>query len=260
MNAVKCKINELPPSTCSPAELETLQKALVLRKFLSLPYYLYASLKKFTAELRISLILQFTVQNAKGKKAFTLIEMVVAVAIFTIFISMIAGTYLYIARAQRDTGEVRKVYSSVRDVVEEMSKDIKLMNVYYDCYEEVVSGIDGCDGTFDLSHGLPSEELFLIDGDEAKVFTSDDEGFVTVMGYEMGEGSWMPTSGYEEGAIAFSDLEILGVYFEIYPYSDPAENYEDIDMQFQPYVTIYLDTEDFDLQTSISTRSYGEIN
>ncbi len=195
-------------------------------------------------------------------QAFTLVEMVVAIAIFTIFISMIAGTYLYVARAQRDAAELRKVYSGARDVMEEISKEVKLSSIYYGCYEGSATGIDECLTTVDLTQGTAVENLALIDGDVAKVFYAED-GVVYTNEYDFDGAAWLPSEGYEEGAKAISadPLAVNGIYFWIFPSYDPDEYYDEVLLQFQPYATVYLDAQytdelTFSLQTSVSTRTY----
>ncbi len=199
-------------------------------------------------------------KSITNNKAFTLIEMVVAITIFTIFISMIAGTYLHIAKMQRDMGEMREFYSGARDVMEEIAQEVRLSDVYYECYELGISSIAECLSPYDLSLGGPAENLVLIDGENVKAY-SLDENIVYVNEYEWDGVAWLPADGYEDGAFAISDEILSGLYFGIFPYSDPSENYDNVAMQFQPYITVYMSVmygndSELSLQTSISSRSY----
>ncbi|OIP80074.1 hypothetical protein COW94_01120 [Candidatus Peregrinibacteria bacterium CG22_combo_CG10-13_8_21_14_all_44_10] len=202
------------------------------------------------------------IQKNNNNQAFTLIEMVVAIAIFTIFISMISGTYLYVARAQRDSAEMRKVYSGARDVVSDISQDVKLQSVYYGCYEGSAMGISECLTTVDLTQGNEVDHLALYSGDEAEVFYAED-GVVYVNEYVFDGASWLPASGYEDGAkaVTAAPLTVDGLYFRIFPAYDPDEYYDDVSLQFQPHITVYIDSSysdilNFSLQTSVSTRTY----
>jgi len=206
-------------------------------------------------------------QKAEGmsKAAFTLLEMIVAVTIFTIFVSMLVGTYLYIARAQRDLAEDRKFYSGARDVIEEISKEIKLNKIYYPCYEDLVSGVSEC-GVFDLALGLPTDVLALVNRaeDSLIVYSFSDEGvFVREYSIDINTGDFTPSYGYEDGALRISaeGVNFTNLNFRIFPYSDPDANYDSADYQFMPYVTIYLTVAgglggDYSLETSVSTRIY----
>ncbi|MBU1019019.1 MAG: prepilin-type N-terminal cleavage/methylation domain-containing protein [Patescibacteria group bacterium] len=207
--------------------------------------------------------------NLSSKKAFTLIEMVVAITIFTIFIGIISGTYLYIARAQHDTGEVRKVYSGARDVMEMIVAEARTSAPYYDCYDFGGGGeIPECTGTYNLE--LSAVDVLILLGrseDEITVFSSD-EGEVFMKKYELGAGDvWVPQIGYELGALPISGDEAVfeGLYFEIYPAISPEVNYGDVSVQYQPHVTVYMrvagetrNTSEmiYDLQTTISSRVY----
>lgn len=209
-----------------------------------------------------------------NKTGFTLIEMVVAITIFTIFISMLAGTYLYIARAQSDVGEIRKVYSSTRDTVETIINIARESEVYYDCYSEVIGEIPECNTTVDLSLSAVIEDLVLIDnsGEEVVVFTTyEDEGisYVGVKEYEFSESSssWVEKTDYvfDYLPISSNEMTVKSLYFRIFPYGDPQENYDTLAYQYQPHVTIFMTASGntsvnsdltFDLQTTVSTRQY----
>ncbi|MFA6528431.1 MAG: type II secretion system protein [Candidatus Gracilibacteria bacterium] len=203
-------------------------------------------------------------KKIKNISAFTLIEMIVAITIFTIFISMIVGTYLFIARAQRDAAEARKYYSGARDVMEEITKEVKLNKIYYLCYEATITGVLGCSAV-DLGQGLPVANLALINGEENHLMIFSLSDFVTLMEYEIDENTlgWVAASGYEDGALQISatGVDISSLNFRIFPYADPEENYDDTAYQFMPYVTVYLTVldgngSDYSLETTASTRIY----
>jgi len=197
-----------------------------------------------------------------SKAGFTLVEMIVAICIFTIFISMLAGTYLYIARAQRETAEARKVYSGLRDTVEEISKDIKLSSIYYDCYSGTVAGVAECSTYYDLTQDTVLTSLALIKDGDLEIFVLDD-GAVGMIEYEESAGLWVPKAGYESGLIYISseNFNVDTLYFGVFPADDPSDNYDDLSVQYQPYVTLYISVSsdggtELDLQTSVSVRNY----
>ena len=65
------------------------------------------------------------------KSAFTLVELLIATTIFALFISVLAGSYLMITKAQRDTNEMRKVYSEGRFVVDEIVSAVLGAYIYF---------------------------------------------------------------------------------------------------------------------------------
>lgn len=214
-------------------------------------------------------------RKIKKNEAFTLIEMVVAITIFTIFISIIAGTYLYIAKAQYDVGEVRKVYSGARDVMEQIVEEARLGMPYYDCYDynpgmvAELSGVSECSQIYNLELSAVDTLVLLSQtGEELTTFSVSEEGDAFMNKYELGASdSWVPQSGYEEGALQISgaDFQVDGLYFEISPHVNPSDNYDDVSVQLQPYLTVYMAVSgeirngeriSYDLQTSVSTRIY----
>ncbi|MBU0667718.1 prepilin-type N-terminal cleavage/methylation domain-containing protein, partial [Patescibacteria group bacterium] len=69
-----------------------------------------------------------------NKDGFTLVELLVSMMIFMIFLGIVGQAYISIVRAQRDANEVRKMYSDVRSVMDLMAEQIRLGSVDYDCY------------------------------------------------------------------------------------------------------------------------------
>ena len=75
-----------------------------------------------------------TLKNSR-KKGFTLIELVVSLSIFMVFLGIVSTSYLSIIHAQREANSIRKMYSEVRNFMEMLAQDARLGTLDYDCYE-----------------------------------------------------------------------------------------------------------------------------
>ena len=72
--------------------------------------------------------------HCHNKKGFTLVELLVSIAIFVVFLGVVSVSYIGIVREQRQANEVRKMYTEVRSFVEDLSQDMRLGSIDYECY------------------------------------------------------------------------------------------------------------------------------
>lgn len=231
----------------------------------------------------------------KKQKGFTLIEVLVALTIFTIFITAISSTYIGIARSQRDTNSIKETYSEARYFFGIITDAAKSKTIDYGCpanRQIIDSENTGKINVIPVSNicnelnTMPREKflpLISYDGRERVIFKVEDRmdsgdgfGMNTIkdvfMYKEKFNGiSWESEAGYESGyhKIDFQSTSINGFEFEISPLTDPF-NPDTIGcgpVQFQPSVSIYANVTgaddeggkfNLDLQTSISSRAYNQ--
>lgn len=209
----------------------------------------------------------FVKKTRENRKAFTLIELLVAMTVFALFISVLASSYLFLTRAQRDTNELRKIYSEGRFIMDELVETARGNKIAYDCYN-AVSGDATCDGsTLDATGDfIQGSTLAVIRPDGKRVVIKlEDTGVLKKIVQEYGTVEWEASE--DDGYYGFSDsgfqalnlekINVDGAHFEIHPAApDPAVS---------PYVRIFLslsadsqirDSINFDLQTTVSLRSY----
>jgi prepilin-type N-terminal cleavage/methylation domain-containing protein len=223
------------------------------------------------------------------QKGFTLIEVLIALTIFVIFITSMSSAYLSIARSQREANALREMYSELRHVVTLISEETQSKTIDYGCYlgtpkiededslETIVRKIPPSTACNELTSRLPHEYLALIDSEsrERTIFKTEEDietGEKKIFMFrETNTGAaWEADEGYITGykEISLNSFKISGLEFEIAPLIDPfdPENVGCGPAQFQPSVSIYAsvfgarsDTEkfDLDLQTSLSSRVYN---
>lgn len=219
---------------------------------------------------------------SKKQKGFTLIEVLVALTIFMIFIISITRSYLDIAQSQREANAVREIYSEMRYVYSLIAEETRSKTIDYGCPRSAesrgtVAASNACN---QLINTAPENYLALINsaGTERTVFkieeNSETGGKKLFIAKENFTGKiWEPEEGYGAGnefvEIEFKYIKFNGLQFEVAPLADPFSD-EFIacgPVQFQPSVSIYSSVEgrqrnvsDFklDLQTTISSRVYNK--
>lgn len=208
--------------------------------------------------------------NFFKKEGFTLIELLVAMTVFALFISVLASSYLFLTRAQRDTNELRKIYSEGRFIMDELVETVRGNEIAYDCYDAVSSGDATCNGsTLDATGDFIQGSTLAVTRPDGKrvVIKLEDTGVLKkiVQVFNTDTEEWEPSEsdGYfpsPDGGFQLLNLEKISVqsaHFEIRPaVPDPAVS---------PYVRIFLslsadsqirDEINFDMQTTVSLRNY----
>lgn len=192
------------------------------------------------------------------KKGFTLVEMLVAMAIFVIFVGVLLNSYTTIVRSQREANEYREMYSEAREFFDYLSLQLRDGMVDYHFYGG--AGVSS-----------PRNNLVLVSKDATKrIYFDFDENSETVS---------VKTIMFD----GINDLDLLDQFdfgknvkvtelsFYISPFQDPYDKdyYANDVVQFQPKVTVYAKfkkelsgaREPFvmDLEMTVSSRVYNQI-
>jgi prepilin-type N-terminal cleavage/methylation domain-containing protein len=197
-------------------------------------------------------------KKIRQQKGFTLIEMLIAMAIFVTFTGILISSYTSIVKAQRDANDYRVLYAEARHVFEVLTQEFR----------------DGMVDYGNVSYGFGCQ-----DADNGhKVYLISKDGLSKT------KIDWKTVDVDEENSVGFITIEKDGVTedlnsqevsvdeFElsITPARDPYDQqYVDVhSYQFHPKVTISATfskemtsgkTFSMNLRTSISSRIYNQI-
>jgi len=194
----------------------------------------------------------------KIRKAFTLIEVIIAITVFTIFIGFVMSAYLTFHRSQQQVASTRSMLLEGQAIFDHITDLMDEYNFYFDYYNtETEFGTDD-------SYTLETQELVLIslDGENAaRVYWEEDEEELTGTLYFQ-EG--------EDEAVALNTISssVSFMSFRVFPDKNPydVENQSDSSFpHFQPNVQMKMtlsrpgtdeDNVIVDLQTTITSRFY----
>lgn len=174
-----------------------------------------------------------------NKKGFSLIEMLVAMAIFVIFTGILINSYMGIVGSLRSAEENRILYSEARHVFDVLTEESRNSTVY---------GGDCEGGDFGSSDSIE--------------FCSGDGQSNVVFKYDKMEGGL-----YMDGKRLHSEgVKVTHFNFYVWPNENPYSSESlSVEGRFQPKVTFVatFEKEDsrgslmtYDLQTSVSLRIY----
>jgi len=189
-----------------------------------------------------------------NKKGFTLVEMMVVLAIFSVATVVIVDIFMTSSRAQRRTLAVQKIYSDARYSMEAVAREIKMDSIDYD-WSGYAGGIT-----------VPEDALALRDADDNSIIFKNDsencpEGTTNCLAVSLDGGtSW--------ASITSKGINVDDLKFYIDPLVDPFKMNASLgyDSDHEPRVTIVLVThgvggrpdeqKTVNLQTTVSNRIY----
>ncbi len=199
------------------------------------------------------------------KKAFTLMELLIAMSIFVIFLTLAGSSYISIIRAQKSANEVRQMYSDLRGFIDEVNETMRSGRIDYSCYSDVRSSsnpnIDiSCDSGAQIS---AKNRLIIASNDGLKkthfIYESESNTLKEkIYARQSLSESWISS----EKPLNFQNLQIKNLQWDIAPKQDPNVNFADLSTQLQPMVWVNLSVTskiptvqfDLDFQTLITSR------
>lgn len=207
----------------------------------------------------------------RNQPAFTLLEMLIAITVFTIFIGFVLASYLTFHRADQEVISTRSLMLELQGTMNQISEAVRDNTIDYASYEDssgVSSNVLSIVSSLNLGDALNESELYLFspDGETQYVYTwNEDEETLTL---QLFDADGNAITGYEDPVLLHGEnTRVTYANFRIFPGVDPyeAENASDDDVQYQPMVQINLtfavpgrirEEISLDLQTSITSRFY----
>ena len=177
---------------------------------------------------------------ARSKRGFSLVEMLVAMAIFVIFTGLLINSYMGIVKALRATEDQRIVYSEARHVFDVLTEEARNATIYGGDYGDCQpNGMEFC----------------------------SEKGKIVFIYDEVNDGLKIDRHGDGFGEALHSD-EVKITRFDAYawPTENPFGIEADLNRLYQPKVTFVATFEkvepmgkvsSYDLQTTVSLRTYN---
>lgn len=181
------------------------------------------------------------------RNGFTLVELVISISIFMIFIAIAGASYISLASANKQANDMQKLYREVRFVFDTFAQEIqngKLDYSYFDekAFDEIALSI--------LSDQQTKRSIFKFDKKTRKLMVKKQER--SEAGMTWSEAQW-------ENLIS-EKFPLEDLSFSIFPLKNPysKENAAFDEIQWQPSVTINLSADKFVFRTTYSLKTYGD--
>lgn len=178
-------------------------------------------------------------------KGFTLVELLIAMAIFVMFTGIVIRSYADIIYSQRGANEYRLLYAEARSVLDNLTEEIRENSLYFGAN---VSSF----------YNTGSSEITMISKDTSAVKSISSEDGRIIIASNV-------ACGKEKNKFFLSDERVFieELSFYVTPAFDPylEENSSFNSLQFQPKVTVFMKVSkgnyEIDFQTTISSRNYS---
>lgn len=195
-------------------------------------------------------------------RGFTLIELMISMTIFIMFIGVLFGSYMAIVKGQRDANSYRAMYSESRRVFEKITDEVRNGIIYYP---------ENTEGNIVSEYGVSLHSVVVLskEMDKLSVFELDG-GNLNYCNKSVTEDidyKYYAHSG--ETYLLNSATKMKDFKVSVYPAVDPYRTVNTVatSLQFQPMVHIEAtfekeisggNTFELTLSTSVSSRYYGE--
>ncbi len=183
---------------------------------------------------------------------FTLVELMVSIAIFAIVMTISTGTLLVLIDLNAKAQALYAATSNISFALDSMSREIRTGYRYY-CSDAVLGSgalpAADTDGGDECSTGNGKSIVFTRERDNVRVGYKLDAGRI-----ERKEASndWMPITAEE---VTISAFDITMVDSQTYDYSDSDVEQPKVDLRISGYINNGLDTDtDFNIQTRMVGR------
>ena len=189
----------------------------------------------------------------KTYSGLTMIEMMMAMGIFTLMLVVILAIFAQSIKVQRRITQIQEELSDARFVVDTMARELRLGTLKYDGTCAINSNIKNC--------------LYYISADGTTGFFKKGENAQDCGVFSPPCIIWSPDTNSNPGTpITTKNITIKDLYFLVTPSQNPFIKKDDgtYDADVQPTVTIHLSGEytfatevyPLEFQTTVTTRQY----
>lgn len=227
---------------------------------------------------------KFLMKIRRNRKGFSLVEMLVAMAIFMIFTGLMINSYISIVKSLRGAEEYRILYANARHVFDTITENARNSTIYPKNIDKI--GVNDCNMGMGDYNEYNSDNGFGVQGNITSLAFCAKDG-LSVVGFKYDENlhsvvmqkverqdtytNFVFADENRTSLIADKSVTITGFRFYVWPLKNPFDSNTFSDTNnlanlFQPKVTIVATFErknsgggtyTFNLQTSVSLRTYN---
>lgn len=205
----------------------------------------------------------------KNAPAFTLMEMVIAITVFTVFIGFSVSTFVRFYQVEKEAAATRTLLLETQSILESIKQDLAENKIDYAYYNGGFSA-----DLLGVSQNAPTvarftSELVLRSPDGSVQTRYIWDSFTESLTLQRLDKNGQPFPGYFEPLVLEGPYtDVTHVLFRIFPADNPFDsaNVSKDGLQFQPNVQIELETQvpspagsvpiSIDFQTSVTSRFY----
>lgn len=207
----------------------------------------------------------FQIQNYKlrgfqfhSKCGFTLVELVISISIFMVFIAIAGGSYVSLVRANRVANDTQKLYREVRHVFDTFAQEIREGKPDFDCIDPAALDVFCIE-----NQRSETKHIFGVvknAGQERNLYKFDESSKKILVRSQERASALLPWAGGSWESFTSENLPLEDLSFSFIPLKNPYDSSsasEDI-LQWQPAISIHLKTKNHVFRTTYTSRTYGK--
>lgn len=186
---------------------------------------------------------------------FTLIEILISISIFMIFLAIAGSSYVTLVSANKSANTTQKTYTEVRFVFDELARAVRGGAIDYSCVDGENPCLDNLNLTTQTVFGALSS-----DGLARTLFKFDAAKHAVMVLHQTRNASQVLTwAGGTFQPLTSENLKVEDLAFSVSPQKNPyaSENAGNDELQRQPAVTISMKVAGTAFRTTYSSRFYG---
>lgn len=177
----------------------------------------------------------------KKEPAFTLIEMIISITVFTLFVGAAVSSYLYFHRVQQDLVSSRALLFEAQSILDSLNQKALESVPDYEAYSASQTDVLGA---FQLSaEAISGSSLFLKNDEGEHWIYAWDEASKSLQISGMDEAG-NPLPGFREPiSLNSQQIQVDSVRFTLFPPVSPEADGAILEnnLQYQPFVRVDLD-------------------
>lgn len=198
-------------------------------------------------------------QRVKARHGFTILEMLIAMSVFVIFIALSSSAYIGLMRANRDASDTQRIYRDVRHIFDSIAEEVHNNQIDFTCFDRNSGDLSGA-CIENINSTSPSILAFTAQTPTGRIRTlyKFQDGTVNVLKQKR-DASDLSWEGSEWIPLIANATHFDEVGFSIFPLKNPydSENITDDGTQWQPSIRLMVKRGEIVYKTTYSSRSYG---
>lgn len=198
--------------------------------------------------------------RCKNIKGFTIMEMLVSLSIFMIFVALSAGSYIGLMKANRIASDTQRVYRDIRHIFDTFSREAHNNQIDFTCFDRFSTTPDSA--CIENQQSEKPRIIAFISEEKLGTFRrlyKWENGTLKVLYQQrdISNTAWNAQGDWQ--SLTAQGTTFDEIYFTVFPLKNPydSENVADTESQWQPSIGIVIRRGEIIYKTTYSSRSYG---
>lgn len=190
---------------------------------------------------------------------FTILEMLIAMSVFIVFITLSSSAYIGLMKANRLASDTQRIYRDVRHIFDSIAEEAHNNQIDFTCFDRQQQDLSGAclDNSINTAPNIIAFIAQTPTGAERTLYKFEN-GSIKVLKQKR-DASDLSWEGSEWIPLIADATTFEEVSFSVFPLKNPydSENVSEDGIQWQPSIRLTVKRGEIVYHTTYSSRSYG---